>query len=71
MSKDTVCHFLKKNKDWFTIKQVAEGIKTNISSTTRCLKKLRIDGSAEVKPHYKGKHHPGNVPYKYRIKRMG
>ncbi len=64
MSKETVFQFLKKNKSWYTSMEVAEGVGTNQSNASRCLRKLREEGDIK----FKLKHTFSNSKYIYKIK---
>lgn len=65
MSKDTIYCFLKKNRDWYTCKELAKQVRTNLSSANRCLRKLRKEGVIISKRDLFG---IGNRAYYYKIR---
>jgi hypothetical protein len=51
MGQQEVYNFLKDHpEEWFTSKEISEGIDISIGSTTVCLKKLRENNEVQFKP---------------------
>lgn len=68
MGQQEVCNFLKEHPDdWFTTRDISDGINISIGSVTVCLKKLREKSEVQYKPA--GKRYRRRKQYSYKFKK--